>query len=102
MRRISTVVASVFRFEASLRREGARGQRIAVPAPVVRGLRHTGWDGAAPLRAAINDVAWTGHPRKMGRATVLAVPPTVACRVGDVTIVELWRPGASAKRYHED
>jgi hypothetical protein len=64
-------------------------------------LVHTGWDGKAALRVVVGDSAWTAHPRKMGRAVVLSVPPNVTVGLGTTVIVDLWRPGIAAKRYHE-
>ncbi len=99
-RKISTVVAGVYRFDATIRREG-RGRRIAIPAPIARGLRRTGWDGKAPLRAVLADAAWTATARRMGKATVMAIPARCGVSVGDVATVEVWRPGAAPRRYRD-
>ncbi len=89
-RRVSTVVASVFRFETVIRREGQRGQRITIPAAVVRGLRHQGWGRKMFLRIVIGETAWAGIARRTGNAIVVAVPAACGAGIGDAVVVELW------------
>ena len=98
-RRISTIVAGLFRFHATIRKEGRRGRRITIPPPIIRGLRLQGWSRKMPLRVVLGDAAWVATARRMGGAIVLAVPAQCLCKPGDDIMIELWMATAVKREY---
>jgi hypothetical protein len=74
---------AVFRCQTTARAEGKKekgGLRVAVPAPVVRGLTHLGWGGKW-LHVRLKNARWIAAVRPHPTATMFALPKW--CR-GDV------------------
>jgi hypothetical protein len=92
---VKTVIpdAGVFRFETVARLEGRGGLRVAIPAPIVRGLAHLGWGGKR-LHARLVDSGqrFIADVRPHPSATMIALPKSLrgGIEAGEIVKLEVW------------
>lgn len=94
-RAVKTVIpsAGVFTFEAVARAEGRGGLRVAVPAPIVRGLAHLGWNGKRLHVRFVDSVQrFIADVRPHPNATMIGLPKALRGGIvaGDVVKLEVW------------